>query len=149
MVKLVSKVSKVLIGFCSICNRKKSMTVSDNTIQAEGLGGFSKNWGKNSAKAGKNLATNALKNPGSFLKIGCNVASAAASRNAKAALSTLLEVITFYHTGKHFYLPRFLCFVLYHLNGAKNTRVKLIRTFIRNFWTWTNIRKEIKFCKQF
>ena len=28
---------KILIGYCSICNRKKSMTVSDNTILAEVL----------------------------------------------------------------------------------------------------------------
>ena len=41
-----SKCSKVLIGYCSICNRKKSMTVSDNTIQAEGLSRFFKNLGK-------------------------------------------------------------------------------------------------------
>ena len=37
---ITSKGSKVLIGYCSECNRKKSMTVSDNTIQAEGLGDF-------------------------------------------------------------------------------------------------------------
>ena len=30
---ITSKGSKVLIGYCSICNRKKSMTVSDNTIK--------------------------------------------------------------------------------------------------------------------
>ena len=41
---ITSKGSKVLIGFCSICNRKKSMTVSVNTIQAEGLGSFFKIW---------------------------------------------------------------------------------------------------------
>ena len=46
--------SKVLIDYRSICNRKKSMTVSDNTIQAEGLDSFFKNLGKISAKAGKN-----------------------------------------------------------------------------------------------
>ena len=34
-VDITSKVSKVLIGYCSICNRKKSKTVSDNTKQAE------------------------------------------------------------------------------------------------------------------
>ena len=28
---ITSKGSKVRIGYCSICNRKKSMTVSDNT----------------------------------------------------------------------------------------------------------------------
>ena len=38
-----SKCSKVLIGFYSICNRKKSMTVSDNTIHAESLGDVFKN----------------------------------------------------------------------------------------------------------
>ena len=27
---------KLLVGHCSICNRKKSMIVSDNTIKAEG-----------------------------------------------------------------------------------------------------------------
>ena len=44
------------------------MTVSDNTIKAEGLGKFFKNLGKISAKTGKKLATNALKNPADFLK---------------------------------------------------------------------------------
>ena len=43
---ITSKGNKTLIGYCSICNRKKSMTVSDNTIQAEGLGDFLKNLGK-------------------------------------------------------------------------------------------------------
>ena len=43
---ITSKGSKVLIGYCSICNRKKSMTVSDDTIKAEGLGDFLKNLGK-------------------------------------------------------------------------------------------------------
>ena len=37
-----SKRSKVIIGYCSLCKRKKSMTVSDNTIQAEGFGDFFK-----------------------------------------------------------------------------------------------------------
>ena len=42
---------------------KKSMTVSDNANKAEGLGSFSKNLGRISAKAIKNLATNVLKKP--------------------------------------------------------------------------------------
>ena len=41
-----SEVSKILKGYCSICNRKNSMTVSDNTILAEGLSDFFKNLGK-------------------------------------------------------------------------------------------------------
>ena len=43
---ITSKGNKVLIGYCSICNRKKSMTVSDKTIKAEGLGDIFKNLGK-------------------------------------------------------------------------------------------------------
>ena len=37
---ITSKDNQVLIGYCSICNRKKSMTVSDKTITAEGLSCF-------------------------------------------------------------------------------------------------------------
>ena len=105
---ITSKGSKVLIGFCSICNRKKSMTVSDNTIKAEGLGSFFKNLGKISSKAGKKLATNVLKNPGRALEIGANIATAAATKSPKADLSTLPEVINFYHTGKGLYLGKFV-----------------------------------------
>ena len=83
------------------------MIVSDNTIQPEGLGDFFKNLGKVSGKAAKKLARNALKNPPRFLEIGANVATAAASRDPKAAISALPEVINLYHTGKGLYLPRF------------------------------------------
>ena len=107
-VDITSKGSKVLIGYCSICNRKKSMTVSDNTIKAEGLSSFFKNLGKLSAKAGKKLATNVLKNPGRALEIGANVATAAASRNPKTVLSTLPEVINFYHKRRGVYLGKFI-----------------------------------------
>ena len=90
-----------------LCNQRKSTFVSDNTIQAEGLGEFFKNLGKVSSKAAEKIATNALKNPARLLEIGANVATAAVSRNPKAALSTLPEVISFCHTGKGLYLPRF------------------------------------------
>ena len=99
---------KLLVGKCVICDRKKSMIVSDNTIQAEGLGDFLKNLGKLSAKAGKKLATNVLKNPGRALEIGANVATAAASRSPKNVLSTLPEVINFYHKGRGVYLGKFI-----------------------------------------
>ena len=39
------------------------MIVSDNVIQAEGLGDFFKNMGKSSVKVGKKLAKNVLSNP--------------------------------------------------------------------------------------
>ena len=72
-----------------LCNKRKSTIVSDNTIQAEGLGDFFKNLGKVSSKAAKKLATNALKNPARLFEIGANVATAAVSKNPKAASSTL------------------------------------------------------------
>ena len=105
---ITSNGRKMLIGKCSICNRKKSMLVSDNTIKAEGLGKFFKNLGKASAKAGKKLATNVLNNPARALEIGADIGSAAVSRNPKAALSTIPDVIKFYHTGKGLYLGKFV-----------------------------------------
>ena len=105
---ITSKGAKVLIGYCSICNRKKSMTVSDNTIKAEGLGDFFKNLGKKGLNVSKKMAKNVLKNPGRALEIGANVGSAFASRNPKAALTSLPEVINFYHTGKGVYLGKFV-----------------------------------------
>ena len=99
---------KLLVGKCMICNRKKSMIVSDNVIQAEGLGNFSKSLGKVSAKAGKKLAKNVLSNPGRALDLTAKIATAAAARNSKQALSTLPELITFYNTVKGLYLGKFV-----------------------------------------
>ena len=84
------------------------MIVSDNTTQAEGLSDFFKNLGKIFAKAGKKLATKALKNPARFLEIGADKATAATRRNQKAALSTLPEVFNFHHTSKVLYLRKFV-----------------------------------------
>ena len=105
---ITSKGSKVLIGYCSVCNRKKSMTVSDNTFKAEGLGTFLKNLGKISAKAGKKLAKNVISNSGKALHLTAKTATAAATKSPKAALSTLPKVINFYHTGKGLYLGKFV-----------------------------------------
>ena len=105
--KETGKEVKLLAGKCVICNRKKTMIVSDNVIQAEGLGNFFKNLGKISAKAGKKLAKNVISNPGRALDLTAKIATAAATKSPKAALSTLPEVINFYHTGKGLYLPRF------------------------------------------
>ena len=90
-----------------ICNGKKTMIVSDNVIQAEGLGDFFKNLGKISAKAGKKMAKNVISNPGRALDLTTKIATAAATKSPKAALSTLPEVINFYHTGKGLYLGNF------------------------------------------
>ena len=77
---ITSKSSKVLIGNCSICNRKKSMTVSDDTIKAEGLGGFFKNLGKKGLLVSKMMARNVLSNPGRALDLTAKIATAAASQ---------------------------------------------------------------------
>ena len=79
---ITSKGSKVLIGYCSVCNRKKSMTVSDNTIKAEGLGSFFKSLGKISTKAGKKLAKNVLSNPGRAVDLTAKIATAAATKSS-------------------------------------------------------------------
>ena len=106
--KKTDKEVKLLVGKCLICDRKKSMIVSDSVIQAEGLGSFFKNLGKVSAKAGKKLAKNVLSNPGRALDLTAKIATAAATKTPKAALSTLPEVINFYHTGKGLYLGKFV-----------------------------------------
>ena len=49
-----SEGSENLIGYCSICNKKKSMTVSDNTKQTVGLGHLFKNLGYNRFNVSKN-----------------------------------------------------------------------------------------------
>ena len=105
---ITSKGSKVLIGYCSVCNRKKSMTVSDNTIKAEGLGSFFKNLGKISSKACKKLAKNVINNPGRALDLISKITTTVTTKSPKAALSTLPEVINFYHTGKCLYLGKFV-----------------------------------------
>ena len=105
--KKTNKQIKLLVGKCVIFDRKKSMIVSDNTIEAEGLGDFFKNLGKKGLNVSKKMAKNVLSNPGRALDLTAKIATAAASRNSKQALSTLPELITFYHTGKGLYLPRF------------------------------------------
>ena len=105
--KDTGKDTKLLVGKCVICNRKKSMIVSDNTIKAEGPGDFFKNLGKKGLNVSKKMAKNVLKNPSRALDITANIATAAASRNPKNVMKSLPELITFYNTGKGLYLPRF------------------------------------------
>ena len=48
------------------------------------------------------MVKNVLSNPGRALDLAAKIATAAASRNSKQALSTFPELITFYNTGKGF-----------------------------------------------
>ena len=84
------------------------MIVSDNVIQAEGLGNFFKNLGKKGLNVSKKMAKNVLKNPSRAFNFTTIIATAAASRNPKNVVSTLPELITFYNTGKGLYLGKFV-----------------------------------------
>ena len=57
------------------------------------------------------MAKNVLSNPGRALDLTAKTATAAVSKNSKQALSTLPELITFYHTGKGLYLGKFVNFL--------------------------------------
>ena len=83
------------------------MTVSDNTIQAGGLSDFLKNPGKKGNILSKMLTENVLKSSGRAVGIRANVASALASRNPEAVLSTLTGLINFYHVAKGLYRGKF------------------------------------------
>ena len=99
-----------MIGHCSICNRKKTLTVSDNTILAEGLEEFFNVLGKKGLNYSKKMAKNVLKPHGRALETEANVGTAFAFQSPTPALSSLLEVINFYHTGTGFYLGNFFWF---------------------------------------
>ena len=51
---ITTKGSKVLIGFCSICNRKKSMTVQIILLKQKDYLVFSKIWERSLLKQAKN-----------------------------------------------------------------------------------------------
>ena len=108
IIKKTGKEVKLLVGKSVICDRKKTMIVSDKVIQAEGLGDFFKKLGKKGPNVSKKMAKNVLTNPGRALDLIAKLATAAASRNSKQALSTLPELITFYNTGKGLYLGKFV-----------------------------------------
>ena len=84
------------------------MTVSDNTIKSKGFGDFFRRLGKKALNVSKKMAKNILSNPGRALGFTAKIATKAASRNSKQALSTLPQSVTFYNTGKGLYLGKFI-----------------------------------------
>ena len=93
---ITSKGTKMLKGNCVKCKRKKSMTVSDATIEAEGLKDFFKSVGRATVNFGKKVANNRVR----AIDIASKVGSAAASRNSRAALSATPDLIKFATTGE-------------------------------------------------
>ena len=91
-----AKGTKMLMGNCVKCKRNKSMTVSDATIEAEGLKDFFKNVGRATVNFGKKVANNPIR----ALEIASKIGTAAASRNTRAALSATPDLIKFATTGE-------------------------------------------------
>ena len=58
---ITSKGTKMLKGNSVKCKRNKSMTVSDTTIEAEGLKGFFKSVGRATVNFGKKVANNPVR----------------------------------------------------------------------------------------
>ena len=81
-----------LAGQCSICNRKKSMIVSDNTIKAEGIGDFFRNLGEKGLNVSKKMAQNVLSNPGRALDLTAKIATAAASKKFQTGFSNITRI---------------------------------------------------------
>ena len=93
---------KLLGGTCSSCKRNKSLIVSDQTIQAEGLGEFFRGIGKAAKSVGKKI----LNNPGRALELAANIGTAAASKNPQLIAATAPDILKFVHQGKGLYLGK-------------------------------------------
>ena len=100
--KKTNREVKLFEGKCSVCNRKKTRIVSDNTIQAEGLQDFFKGLGK----AAKNVGKKIVNNPGRALEIGTNLATAALTKNPKAIAAQAPSVLKFIHHGNGLYVGK-------------------------------------------
>ena len=101
-IKKTGAAVKLLRGTCSSCKRNKSLIVSDQTNQAEGLGNFFKHLGS----AAKNVGKKILNNPGRAQKIAANIRTAAASKNPRLTAATAPDIIKFVHKGKGLYLGK-------------------------------------------
>ena len=93
---ITSKGTKMLRRSCTKGGKNKSMTVSDATIEAEGLKDFFKSVGSATVNFGKKVADNPVR----ALEIASKIGSAAASRNPRAALSATPDLIKFATTGE-------------------------------------------------
>ena len=75
------------------------------------------------------------------MEITSNIATAAATKSPKAALSILPEVINFYHTGKGSYLGKFVWF--YTIQMEQKTKTIPFCTIWKKYWFRTKIRKKL------
>ena len=87
---------EMLRGNCMICNRNKSLIVSERTIDGEGLGDFFKHVGS----AAKNVGKKILNNPGRALEIAANIGTAAASKNPRLIAATAPTLLNLFIKGR-------------------------------------------------
>ena len=87
------------------------------------------------------MAKNLLSNPGRALDIRAKIATAAASRNSKQAVSTLPELITFYNTEKGLYLGSFVEIMV--KNWSKKLIDYTICTFKKNIDLEQRLEKKL------
>ena len=100
----------------------------------------------------KKKLKNVSKNAGRSWEGGENVDTAFAFRSPKAALTSLPEVIRFYHTGKGLNLGKFNYFknILFSVPMFDYSNNKVIPVCaIRKKWLRTEVRKEIQKCENF
>ena len=83
------------------------MIVSNNTIEAEGVGDFFRNLGRKGLNVSKNLRKNVLSNPTQVLDITANIATAAASRNPEKVIVRCEQFLS--HREK--FLPWKFCLI--------------------------------------
>ena len=78
-----------------VCDRKKSLTINSNTIEAEGLGHLFQKLRKSSSKTDVKIAEKVIKNPGRAIKTGAKFGNEAVSRSLEAPKPTIFNVLTF------------------------------------------------------
>ena len=87
---------KILRGNCTTCKRNKSLIVSDQTINGEGLGDFFKHLGS----AAKNVGKKILNIKGRALEIAANIGTAAASKNPRMIAATAPTLLNLFIKGR-------------------------------------------------
>ena len=94
-----SKGNKMLNSFCTKCKRSKYMTVSDVTLDAEGFKDVFKSVAT-VVKLQLTLVKKSANNSVRAIETASRIGSAAATRNAEAALAAKLELIKIATIGK-------------------------------------------------
>ena len=120
----IEKIGKeiiLLVEQCVICNRKKSMIVSDNTIQAEGLGSFFKNLGKISVNLVKNQQPMHSKIEVDFLKSVVKLLRQPQVEILKQLYQHYLKLLSFTTKEKGFTLVNL--YKLCYISGQKCDRL--------------------------